>query len=127
MRILDENNVELVNPDLSLGYLKDEQLFVKHHEAIEYVKEQGHYETVRVYPNGGKDVEWIVDVPCVEARKAWDEYEEIRRYIPYTDEELVKIEEERNKPTAEQRIAELEAQNEMLLQCVLEMSEIVYA
>lgn len=30
-------------------------------------------------------------------------------------------------PTAEERIAELEAQNEMLLQCVLEMSETVYA
>lgn len=30
-------------------------------------------------------------------------------------------------PTAEERIAQLEAQNEMLLQCVLEMSETVYA
>lgn len=30
-------------------------------------------------------------------------------------------------PTTEERIAELEAQNEMLLQCVLEMSETVYA
>ena len=29
--------------------------------------------------------------------------------------------------TAEERIAQLEAQNEMLLQCVLEMSETVYA
>ena len=32
-----------------------------------------------------------------------------------------------SKPTAEERIAELEAQNEMLMSCVLEMSEIVYA
>ena len=31
------------------------------------------------------------------------------------------------EPTAEERIAELEAQNEMLMNCVLEMSEIVYA
>lgn len=30
-------------------------------------------------------------------------------------------------PSAEERIAELEAQNAMLLECVLEMSEIVYA
>lgn len=30
-------------------------------------------------------------------------------------------------PTTEERIAQLEAQNEMLLQCVLEMSETVYA
>lgn len=31
------------------------------------------------------------------------------------------------KPSAEERIAELEAQNAMLMSCVLEMSEIVYA
>ena len=31
------------------------------------------------------------------------------------------------KPTTEQRIAQLEAQNETLLECLLEMSEIVYA
>ena len=30
-------------------------------------------------------------------------------------------------PTAEERIVELEAQNEMLMQCILEMSEMVYA
>ena len=31
------------------------------------------------------------------------------------------------EPTAEERIAELEMQNEMLMNCVLEMSEIIYA
>ena len=31
------------------------------------------------------------------------------------------------QPTTEQRIAQLEAQNETLLECLLEMSEIVYA
>ena len=31
------------------------------------------------------------------------------------------------KPTTEQRVAQLEAQNETLLECLLEMSEIVYA
>jgi hypothetical protein len=31
------------------------------------------------------------------------------------------------EPTAEERIAELEAQNQMLMACVLEMSEMVYA
>lgn len=52
--------------------------------------------------------------------------------VECTDEEIA-IQEEEIKasitivPTAEERIAELEAQNEMLLQCVLEMSETVYA
>ena len=31
------------------------------------------------------------------------------------------------KPTTEERVAQLEAQNEALLECLLEMSEIVYA
>ena len=34
---------------------------------------------------------------------------------------------EQNEPTKEQRVAQLEAQNEALLECLLEMSEIVYA
>lgn len=87
MRILDENNVEITSPDLSLGYLVQEELFVAHHEAIEAVEEQWHYETIAVYPNGGKDVEKVIDIPGVVAQDAWDEYETILRYILYTDED----------------------------------------
>ena len=88
MRILDENNVELPSPDLSKGRLVEERLFVCHHPAVEAVAEQWHYEMIAEYPNGGKDVAKVVDVPCVEAKDAWDEYETVQRYIPYTDEEL---------------------------------------
>lgn len=35
--------------------------------------------------------------------------------------------EPQSRPSAEERIAELEAQNEMLLECLLELSEIIYA
>lgn len=81
MRIFDKNNVEIVSPDLSVGYLEQEEIFVKHHEATEAVEEQWHYETVAEYPNGGKDVVKVIDVPGVEAKEAWDEYETILRYI----------------------------------------------
>lgn len=99
MRILDENNVEIPSPDLSRGRLVEEKLFVAHHPAVEAAAEQWHYETTAVYPNGGKDVAKVVDVPGVEAKDAWDEYETVQRYIPYTDEELAAMEEARNKPT----------------------------
>ena len=99
MRILDLNGMELENPDLSLGYLTEEEILISHHEAVEAVAEQWHYETIAEYPNGGKDVKKVVDVPGVEARDAWDEYETVQRYIPYTDEELAAMEEARNKPT----------------------------
>ena len=108
MRILDENNVEIASPDLSLGHLVEEEVFVAHHPAVEEVREQWHYETVYEYLNGGKDVVKVIDVPGVEAKDAWDEYETIKRYVPYTEEELAALEEARNKPTLESRVETLE-------------------
>ena len=99
MRILDLGGMELENPDLSLGYLTEEEILISHHEAVEAAAEQWHYETIAEYPNGGKDVKKIVDIPGVEAQDAWDEYETIQRYVPYTEEELAAMEEARNKPT----------------------------
>ena len=99
MKIFDSNNVEIESPNLSLGYLTEDKILIAHHEAVEAVEEQWHYETVAEYPNGGKDVKKVVDVPGVEAKDAWDEYEIIQRYVPYTEEELAAMEEARNKPT----------------------------
>ena len=108
VRILDENNVEITSPDLSLGHLVEEEVFLAHHPAVEEVREQWHYETVYEYLNGGRDVVKVVDVPGVEAKDAWDEYETIKRYVPYTEEELAALEEARNKPTLESRVETLE-------------------
>lgn len=88
MRIFDENGVELIAPDYEKGYLKEDSLFIMHHEAIEAVEEKGHWKTIKEYPSGGKDVEWVVDVPKVEAVEAWDEYEEILRFVAYSKKEL---------------------------------------
>ena len=88
MRILDLNGMELENPDLSMGYLMKEEILISHHEAVEAVAEQWHYETAAVYENGGRDVKKVIDIPGVEAKDAWDEYDTVQRYIPYTDEEL---------------------------------------
>ena len=108
MRILDENNVEITSPDLSLGHLVEEEVFVSNHPAVEEVPEQWHYETIKEYPGGGRDVVKVVDVPGVEAKDAWDEYETIKRYVPYTEEELAALEEARNKLTLEDRVDVLE-------------------
>ena len=97
MRILGENGVEITSPDLELGYLKEEQIFVRHHDAVEAVEEIWYYETVAEYPNGGKDVKKEIDVPGVKAQEAWDEYETILRYVLYTEEELEVLEEERKE------------------------------
>ena len=75
MRILDENNIELTEEqiNLELGYLRPESIISIHHKAVEEVKEVGHYEVIAEYPNGGKDVIWVIDVPGIEAKEAWDE------------------------------------------------------
>ena len=124
--IYNEQMERVENPNLTLGYLKPGTR-TEHHDAVEGVTEVWHYETVAEYPNGGKDVQKVVDVPGVEAKAAWNEVIPIQIYVPYTQEELDHIEAERNKPTTEERIQQLEAQNETLLECLLEMSEIVYA
>lgn len=87
-RIFDQKDTELVSHDKTKGYLIEDRRLVKHHEAVEAVPEEGHYETLAKYPNGGKDVEWVVDKPGVKAQDAWDEYEDILRFIPFTELEL---------------------------------------
>lgn len=77
MRIFSEQGVEIESYDPSTGYTTEEQRFVQHHEATEAVEEVSHYVVVREYPNGGKDVEKVVDIPGVEAKEAWDEYETV--------------------------------------------------
>lgn len=96
MRIFDELNNLLETFDETKGYLKRDSLFIRHHDAVESVEEQGHWETIAEYPNGGKDVDWVIDVPAVEAKEAWDEYEDILRFVPFSVKEL-----------AERRVADL--------------------
>lgn len=97
--------------DLSIGYLKDDKLFVQHHDAILAIPEQSveeqveklqaqgkevelnsydglWYETLKSYPNGGKTVRSIKPIEYQPAKAAYDEYENIQVYIPYTEEEL---------------------------------------
>lgn len=130
MKIIDENGAAIENPDLTLGYLVDDTEPVEH-PAVEGVEEQWHWETLTEYPNGGRDVQKIVDRPGVQAQEEWVEQVPIRKYIRYTAEELAAQEEARKKAEAREKLPEtvaaLQKENEMLKQCLLEMSEIVYA
>lgn len=88
MQIIDEHGSPIENPDLTKGYLKQETQTI-HHDAAAGVEEVSHYETIAEYPNGGKDVRKVVDVPGVAAQEAYDEEVEVHRYVLYTAEELV--------------------------------------
>lgn len=125
-RILDAhgNELKLEDIDLNVGKLVDETITV-HHDAVEGVEEVSHVEVLKEYyetgPDGapvldedghkvvfGKDVKTIIDVPGVEAKEAWDEQEEIQRYIPYTAEELDNIAKEKADAQASAAVAAAE-------------------
>lgn len=89
-RIFNEDKTKEIayeDIDWSKFTLKQDKLFIKHHEATEKVEEQSHYEVIRVYDNGGKDVKKVIDVPKVEAKEAYDEYEDILVLKPLNEVE----------------------------------------
>lgn len=114
MKIIDSNGSPIEAPDLTKGYLKQETQTI-HHDAVAGVEEVSHYE-YKTYPNGGRDRWKVIDVPGVDPQPAWDEEVPVQRYIRYTAEELAaqekarkEAEEKAQLPTAEERLAALEA------------------
>lgn len=65
--------------------------------------------------------QYTVTVPIMEARNVDMTPEEIAEF------ERMQAELPEPEPSPEERLAELEAQNQMLTQCLMEMSQIVYA
>ena len=91
MKVYNEDKTKILEEyDLSLGYLK-EDIIINHIDKIEAQEEQGHYETIKEYENGGKDIRWVIDVEKVEAVEEMDIEENIYIYIPYTQDEILKI------------------------------------
>lgn len=107
MEIYSENMEPIESPDMMLGYLTEDVRIV-HHEAVSAVQEVWHYEVIAQYPNGGKEVERVVDVAGVEAREAWDERIPIWIYHPYTQAQIEAMKGKENQMTPEERIAALE-------------------
>ena len=105
MKILDETGAVVENPDLTLGYLTTSTEEITH-PAVEGVEGQWHWETVTEYPNGGRDVRKVIDVPGVPAQAAWTEQMPVQRYIRYTEEELAAREKERQQAEAREKLPE---------------------
>lgn len=95
---LDENEL-----DFEKGYLKSDKLFIAHHEAVE-AKEAAYKDRAEKLSNGSTQIWKDLVSPAVEAKEAYDEYEDIQVFIPYTTEEL-----------EERRLIELRSRRELLL------------
>lgn len=78
---------ELQNPDMTLGKLETAKRVTVHHEAVPAsVRYEVMARTVTADFQDGLRQE--ITTP---AQDAWDEYEEVHRYVPYTDAELADI------------------------------------
>lgn len=113
MEVYDIDGVLLDEYDLNLGKLVPSTR-TEHHAAIPPVEEVSHWEEKK-HPNGGISRRKIVEQQAIPGKDEWDEEITIYIYTPYTPEELEAIEAEKNKPTQEQRLSDLEEALQMLL------------
>ena len=89
MKIFDESlTTELENADLEKGRLEPARRLVEHHEAVERVF---HYEVMEGTVSLENPKGLRHEVEDVAAKAAWDEWEDVQKYVPYTDDELAKI------------------------------------
>lgn len=110
MKVYNKEKTEVLETyDLTKGFLKTDKILKVHHEAvpaapavtvaskIEAILTNGgkvievdgiHYEVVKEFPNGGRTLEQIEETPGVPKQEAYDQYEDIRVYIPYTEQEI---------------------------------------
>ena len=107
MKIYNETKTKVLNEseiDYEKGYLRYDKLYIAQHEAVagktakEIAQEliaQGEicnlrfdgnwYKQTKIFESGGTEEERIMPL---EPKEAYDEYEDILVYIPYTEEEL---------------------------------------
>nr|DAE92829.1 MAG TPA: hypothetical protein [Ackermannviridae sp.] len=86
MKIYDETlTTELESPDLTLGRLESARRLVAHHNAVE---RQYHYEVMEGTVTDERPEGLRREVEDVAAAAAWDEYEDVQKYVPYTEAEL---------------------------------------
>lgn len=118
IEIYDTNGKLLKNPDLSKGRLESgiRKVILP---AVEPVERVTHIEVIRVYPNGGKDAEEVVDVEGVEGHPEMIVDVPCTLYIPYTEDELAEIERMRST-SPDERIEQLTQMIDMLLSGVTE-------
>lgn len=120
------------NPDEEKGRIEYREIGITH-KWVQDVEEEGHFETVAEYDNGGKDVEWVVDK---EGSGHWETYREggeqfdgypgviaedwphdqdvtdvfsYYLYTPYTEEELEQIAADKAEAEKQAQIADLKA------------------
>ena len=106
MKIYDESGQLIATPDLDKGWLETAQCLVARHPEEPGRPAVTHTEVMAGTKNLRK---LVVDQPEVPAKDAWDEYEAVQVYHPYTSEELAQREQSAvHDREYERRLAALE-------------------
>lgn len=107
MKIYDETLTrEITEPDLERGRLEDAKRVTHHAEQKQVTHREVMADTVTAAcPEGLRRI--VVDKPY---RPAWDETEDVQRYIPYTDAELAAKEAEKKEQAEQAAKAQEEAE-----------------
>lgn len=108
MKIYNQNKTQILeNIDLDKGYLIEDRIIVKTIPEQPEIAEQYHYE-YKEYANGGRDRIKVVDIEKVPYRPERHEYEDIKVYVPYSNQQLIKILKEKLRKTDYQAIKHFE-------------------
>lgn len=94
MRIFDTSKTYELLPtqiDYDKGYLVDDKKFVMRHDAI-LAQDAVYIDRVERLNNGSTQIWKDLKTPAVEAKEAYDEYEDIQVYVLYTEAELAQRE-----------------------------------
>ena len=138
MRIFNEDKTqEIQDYNKKLYYLKQDKLFIKHHDAVEEIKKVSHLEVFRRNEKtGGVEYKEVIDIPYQPAKEAYDEYEDIQVIVPYTKEQII-ISKIRERYTIDQELAilrqrdtkpqEFAEYNAYVEQCKVEAKEVINA
>ena len=121
MRILDEKGNELVDPDLEAGRLVPDTV-TKRHPAVPEVPRETRREVVWENPDDPENCLYVTKVvqEHIPARPAWDEAENVMRYVPYTDDELAEIAAQKAAAEEAAKEAAAEAARQAALKAQLE-------
>lgn len=109
MRIFDETKSYELLPetiDYTKGHLVSDKKFVMHHEAVE-AKEAVYEDIPEELSNGSTQIWKKLVNPAVEAKEAYDEYEDIQVYVPYPESELTERAERKELTTLEKWFTEV--------------------
>lgn len=119
MKIFDESlTTELKNPDLEKGRLEPARHLVEHHEAVERVF---HLEVMEGTVSLENPKGLRHEVEDVAAKAAWDEWEDVQKYVLYTTEELAEI--AKKKAEEQEAIKQAEAAAAAKAQAEAEQAE----